>query len=92
MSKKAKWSGKRKEAGLVLSGKESRDALDRLNRLKPKWQKRFFNNQGTHKEGHNYIAWSNLSGELEQDEFIYPDDAIRWLEKLKDKHNGRSNK
>ena len=86
MSKIPKWRGPRKSAGLILTGKESRDALERLNSLKPKWQNRFFRTQGFHKDGHLYIGWSNLSEELKQYEFIYPDDVIRWLEKQKTKH------
>jgi len=85
--KKTKWKKHRKSPGLTLKGKESRDALGRLNSLKPKWHKRFFQTQGYHRDGHFYIAWSNLSEELEEGEFIYPDDAIRWLEKLKTKHD-----
>lgn len=87
MHKMAKWAGKKRNAGLLLTGKESKDALGRLHTLKQKWHKRFFKTQGMHKDGHNYIAWSNLSGELKEIEFVYPDDAIRWLDKLKRKSN-----
>lgn len=71
----------------IIRGKNSRDALERLLSLSKKNRKKFFNKQGLHKENHIYKAWDNIGKSLKVAEFIYPDDALRWLYRKQNKRN-----